>query len=233
MRSNPGPGGTLNVELDGMGVTWRLRPSAEGAQIVQHGGVLAGQLSDIVMVPERGFALTVLTNSEGGAPLLAELFTEDWALRRFAGVSNLPAEPRALPQAELAPYEGRYTRQIIDADGSLKENEMEIKGDNGQLHATLREGLEAAIPGEPPDTTKSEDAPATELRLVFYRDDYVLVYDESGKPNFRRADFLRGADGGLAWLRYGGRLYQHQGVSGAPPETGGPDLVGNLLRRLL
>jgi CubicO group peptidase (beta-lactamase class C family) len=233
MRSNPGPGGTLNVELDGMGVTWRLRPSAEGAQIVQHGGVLAGQHSDFVMVPERGFALTVLTNSEGGAPLLAELFTEDWALRRFAGVSNLPAEPRALPQAELAPYEGRYTRQIIDADGSLKENEMEIKGDNGQLHATLREGLEAAIPGEPPDTTKSEDAPATELRLVFYRDDYVLVYDESGKPNFRRADFLRGADGGLAWLRYGGRLYQHQGVSGAPPETGGPDLVGNLLRRLL
>jgi hypothetical protein len=61
----------------------------------------------------------------------------------------------------------------------------------------------------------------------------VLVYDESGAPNFRRADFLQGADGGVAWLRYAGRLYQHQGVSGALPETGGPDLVGNLLRRLL
>lgn len=44
MRSNPGPGGTLNVELDGMGVTWMVRPSAEGARIVQHGGVLAGQI---------------------------------------------------------------------------------------------------------------------------------------------------------------------------------------------
>jgi hypothetical protein len=52
--------------------------------------------------------------------------------------------------------------------------------------------------------------------------------DESGEPNF-----LRGADGSVAWLRYGGRLYQHQGVSGALPETGGPDLVGELLRRLL
>jgi hypothetical protein len=61
----------------------------------------------------------------------------------------------------------------------------------------------------------------------------VLVYDESGAPNFMRADFLRGADGGVAWLRYGGRLYQHQGVSGALPETGGPDLGGYLLRRLL
>ena len=232
MRSNPGPGGTLNVELDGMGVTWRLRPSAEGAQIVQHGGVLAGQLSDIVMVPERGFALTVLTNSEGGAPLMAELFTDDWALRRFAGVSNLPAEPRTLTQAELAPYEGRYTRQIIDASGAL-ENQMEIKGDNGQLHATLREGLEPAVPGELSDTAQPEDTPAKELRLVFYRDDNVLVSDESGEPNFRRADFLRGADGGVAWLRYGGRLYQHQGVSGELPETGGPDLGGQLLRRLL
>jgi CubicO group peptidase (beta-lactamase class C family) len=232
MRSNPGPGGTLNVELDGMGVTWRLRPSAEGAQIVQHGGVLAGQYSDIIMVPERGFALTVLTNSEGGGSLIAELFTDDWALRRFAGVSNLPAEPRALTQAELAPYEGLYTRQIIDASGAV-ENRMEIKGDNGQLHATLREGLEVTDPGEPSDAAKPEDTPATEFRLDFYREDYVLVYDESGKPNFRRADFLRGADGGVAWLRYGGRLYRHQGVSGGLPETGGPDSVGHLLRLLL
>src|SRR5262249_52091060 len=38
MRSNPGPGGTLLVELDGMGVNWMLRPSAEGVRIVQHGG---------------------------------------------------------------------------------------------------------------------------------------------------------------------------------------------------
>jgi CubicO group peptidase (beta-lactamase class C family) len=35
MRSNPGPGGTLFVELDGMGVTWQLGPSAEGVRIVQ------------------------------------------------------------------------------------------------------------------------------------------------------------------------------------------------------
>lgn len=28
MRSRPGPGGTLVVELDGLGVTWMLRPTA-------------------------------------------------------------------------------------------------------------------------------------------------------------------------------------------------------------
>ena len=66
MRSNPGVGGTLQVELTGMGVSWMLRPSAENETIVQHGGTWAGQRSGFFMVPSRNFAMTVLTNSEGG-----------------------------------------------------------------------------------------------------------------------------------------------------------------------
>lgn len=42
MRSNPGAGGTLWVELTGMGVTWMLRPSAEHVTIVEHGGTWKG-----------------------------------------------------------------------------------------------------------------------------------------------------------------------------------------------
>jgi CubicO group peptidase (beta-lactamase class C family) len=118
MRSNPGPGGTLVVELDGMGATWMLRPSAEGEPIVQHGGSGPGQNSGFIMVPSRGFALTVLTNSDSGLSLLAELFTDDWALRRFPGVSNLPAAPQSLSPGDLAPYEGRYVAYQIDDDGS-------------------------------------------------------------------------------------------------------------------
>jgi Beta-lactamase len=114
MRSNLGPGGTLFVELDGVGVTWMLRPSAEGVRIVQHGGTSTGQHSGFLMVPERGFALTVLTNSEGGPNLVRDLFVDDWALRRFAGVSTPPAVPRVLNPGELAPYEGRYESQEIN-----------------------------------------------------------------------------------------------------------------------
>ncbi|GGQ66493.1 penicillin-binding protein [Streptomyces asoensis] len=85
MRSTPGPGGTLVVELDGMGVTWMLRPTAQGPRVVQHGGTWPGQISGFLMVPARGFALTPLTNSEGGTQLRNELLTDDWALERFAG----------------------------------------------------------------------------------------------------------------------------------------------------
>jgi hypothetical protein len=49
----------------------------------------------------------------------------------------------------------------------------------------------------------------TELRLAFYRDDFVLVTDPGGQTH--RADFVRGPDGRIAWFRERGRLFAHQG----------------------
>jgi CubicO group peptidase (beta-lactamase class C family) len=219
MRSNPGPGGTLYVELDGMGVTWQLRPSAQGVRIVQHGGDWPGQHSGFIMVPERGFALTVLTNSEGGPKLISDLFVEDWALRRFAGVSNLPAKPRALSRRELAPYEGLYTGRTIDPPGTkpgdtvTQTTKIELKGtSDGRLRMTGRYVVEPDVVGAPSDVARAEDAPAVEQHLVFYREDYVRVYDQNGKPTPQRADFLRGHEGRVEWLRFGARLFRHQGV---------------------
>src|SRR5215813_10131750 len=189
------------------GVTWMLRPSAEGVQIVEHGGKWEGQISGFLMVPERDFAFTVLTNSEGGGKLVDELTTDDWALRRFAGVSNLPAVPRALSPGELAPYEGRYVFQVIGADGAAVDVLVELRGDQGQLHKTQTIGI------PPLDLSPTDPArnPVEESRLAFYRDDFVLVLDATGQPVGTRADFVRDANGRVAWLRLGGRLYQHIG----------------------
>jgi hypothetical protein len=189
MRSHPGPGGTLLVELDGMGVTWMLRPSAEGVRIVQHGGDLPGHHSGFLMVPRRGFAITMLTNSEGGPELLTEFFADDWALRRFAGVSNLPAVPRALPAGALAPYEGGYVGAQVGLDGVLVEFGFELVADRGRLVWT-------------------QDGTGI-LDLAFYRRDHVLLLDQSDQPLGYRADFIRGPDGRVAWFRQGGRLYRH------------------------
>src|SRR5215469_7148297 len=186
MRSNPGPGGTILVELDGMGVTWMLRPSSEGVRIVQRAGALTGQRSGLLMVPERGFAFTMLTNSDGGDQLHNDLFVDDWALQRFAGISNLPAVPRALSPGELAPYEGRYVRQQIAGDRAVAEVVVELRGDQGQLHMTERVELPSSTDPAPP---------GKESRLAFYRDDYVLVLDSTGKPVGARSDFLRDANG--------------------------------------
>jgi hypothetical protein len=211
MRSNPGPGGTFLVELDGVGVTWMLRPSRQGVRIVEHGGDYAGQHSGFVMVPERGFALTMFTNSESGLKLVHELFYDDWALRRFAGVSNLPAKPRALSRSELAPYEGIYTGQTIDPPGlpggTVLKTRIELKGTpDGRLRLTRT------------DTIESVGEQVSKFRLAFYSVDphyvdYVLVYDEkSGDPTFERANFVRGQNKSVEWLRLGARIFRHQGV---------------------
>jgi hypothetical protein len=190
----------LFVELDGVGVNWLLRPSAEGVRIVQHGGTVAGQLSGFLMVPDRGFAFTLLTNSEGGRQLVDELFSDDWALRRYAGISNLPAVPRALSPSELAPYEGRYTAEMIESDGEVLEQLVNLQGDQGQLHMTL-----TAI-----ETVSTPTSPGgEEFRLAFYRDDFVLVLDATGQPTGNRSNFVRDAQGRVEWLRFHGRLYRH------------------------
>jgi CubicO group peptidase (beta-lactamase class C family) len=190
MRSNPGPGGTCTMEIDGVCVGFWQRRTAEGVPVFQHGGAWGGQYSDFFFVPERQFAMTVLTNSTSGPRLLYELGRSGWALNRFCGLSNPPALPKAQPAARLAEYEGRYKSQVIPPfapPDHLVDQVIEVKAADGGLRVT----------GD------------NELSLAFYRDEYVLATDSNDQPN--RSDFLRGPNGRVAWLRDGGRLWARQG----------------------
>jgi CubicO group peptidase (beta-lactamase class C family) len=196
MQSNPGPGGTLFVELDGAGVSWLLRPTAEGPKVVQHGGDWAGQHSGFLMVPRRDFALTVLTNSDTGPILLDDLFVGDWALSRFAGVHNLPATPRSLSDRELEPYRGFYSASQIGFDGTLGTVEFEVVPDAGQLVVRYM-GVDY-------------------VRLAFYRKDYVLVLEPDGGVENNRMNFVRDPGGSVGWLRFGGRIYRRSDTPTQP-----------------
>jgi len=196
MRSNPGAGGTLQVELTGMGVTWMLRPSAENVTIVQHGGNWNGQSSGFFIVPERDFAMTLLTNSEGGSRLTTDLFADDWALRRFAGIGNLPATPQQLGAAELTPYQGRYVAKLINESGFREEAFIDFRVGNGQLDGSM--------------TSSSADSAGSPLGLEFYRPDYGLDLGGDNKPVGTRSNFVRGPDGNIAWFRNHGRLFRRQ-----------------------
>ncbi|HWS33998.1 MAG TPA: serine hydrolase domain-containing protein [Actinoplanes sp.] len=202
MRWRPGPGGTLFVELDGAGVTWMLRPTAEGPRVVQHGGDLPGQHSGFMIVPERDFALTVLTNSESGPLLTAELFGGDWALSRLAGLHNLPATPRTLPAADLAGHEGRYVATQIGLDGRPARITLDLVAAGGRLSGRV-DGVEQMV-------------------LPFYRKDHVLVWAPDGSDAHSRADFIRDPDGSVGWFRFGGRLFRrHPLTAGTGHRTAG------------
>ncbi len=190
MRSNPGPGGTLRMEVDGVCVTWFQRRTVQGAPIFQHGGAWGGQHSDFFFIPARGFAMTTLTNSTTGPMLINELTRSGWAIERFVGLSNPPANPEKRSPAQLQPYEGHYIGWTIPPDGSPEKPVA--------LNVELREaggGLRAS--GD------------LDLTMAFYRGDYVLTTDADGQHH--RSDFVRGTDGRVAWLRDGGRIYAHQG----------------------
>src|SRR5262249_32008913 len=80
MQSPQGPGGN---DVDAVGITWMLRDYA-GVRIVRHGGGTLGQLSAFQLVPERGFAITILTNADKGDQLKTQLV--EWAYAHFLGL---------------------------------------------------------------------------------------------------------------------------------------------------
>jgi CubicO group peptidase (beta-lactamase class C family) len=195
MRTDPGPGGTILVEIDGVGVSWWRRRTAEGVPVFQHGGSWEGQYSCLLFIPDRGFAMALLTNSEGGPKLIADLFFTDWPLKEFVGLSDPPAVPlRQLP--DLASYAGRFSARSIPPERTVGE-----KGWSDQLPEV---SLEIIVEG---DALKLKGE-SGDLSLAFYRDDYVIATDADGATH--RSDFVRGPDGSVAWFRDRGRLYARQ-----------------------
>src|SRR5215475_8427402 len=65
------PGGVLG---DWVGISWWLR-DIDGVRVAAHGGSTNGQESAFELVPERSFAVTVLTNSGTGLQMHRELLT--------------------------------------------------------------------------------------------------------------------------------------------------------------
>ena len=194
MWSTPGPGGTVGTELIGMGVSWQVRPTAEGVVVVQHGGNTEGYNTFLMLVPAQRLALVLLTNGDGGGRLTTDLFTKGWALRHFAGLGNLPAPPRSLSASELAQYEDQYTAEVIDYNKPAQSFDLQLTG--------LPDGTLRLMPA----------GSDTKTVLAFYTDDYVI-----NETNGVRSDFLRDGSGAVAWLRYGGWLYRRGGSQPQEP----------------
>lgn len=173
------------------GITWMMK-ELDGVKTVRHGGTTNGQLSAFVLVPERNFALTVLTNANRGGQLHTAIV--EWALRHYCGIAETPLTPRTLTAAELAPYAGHYSAALTE------------------LVLTVEEGVLVAqvIPqgGFPKrDSPAGPKPPPT--RLALGANDAMIALD----PPFKdaRGEFLRDEQGAIAWLRFGGRMARRQG----------------------
>lgn len=185
MQTPLGPGGSVpglgEIRLDGVGVNWMLWHRG-GVQIVSHPGGTNGQQSTVSLVPEHGFAVTVLTNAQAG--LLLGFEVTNWVLDRFLGLeppllATVPVDP-----ARLAEYSGEY----VFPDGS---ETIQIREEDGALHLVTSSPL--LVPG------KSD----VELPLRVVGDDLATI-EYRGASFF--TDFVRNDAGTVAWVRFLGRL---------------------------
>ena len=175
---------------DAVGAAWMLSGPAE-RRVVQHSGSTYGQQATLQLVPDRGLAVAVLTNGSRGGEVHQRI--SRWALEQYAGISQPDPTVRQVAADELAEYVGRYEQPLAS---------IELRAEDGYL--VVHEQPKGGFPSK--DSPPRPAPPAA--RLAFWATDRVLGLD----PPFSgaRAEFLRGADGALTWLRIGGRLAKRQ-----------------------
>ncbi len=118
---------------------WSIQDFEE-FRLVGHGGATGGFRAQLIVVPERSFAIAILTNSETGSRAIQEI--EAWALDHYLGFQRPVQKAISLGKKALAAFAGTYTRH----DGRF---EVSRSGDHLKvLHVRLDE-----VTGEPEDET--------------------------------------------------------------------------------
>lgn len=180
----PNPG-----EPEYCGISWFLT-ERDGVQVASHGGNVIGQNHAFHLVPERDFAISVMTNSQpGGSRLEAEIVK--WAFTEIAGLSGEAAEPEPLnlSAAELREFAGTYATDAV-------ELRIRVEGDHLVIQTKLKPATLKALvaEGEKPPPT-----PPIPFRIT--PGDGALVYE--GPAKGMRFLFARGADGRVEGLELG------------------------------
>lgn len=188
MQVAQGPAGNF---ADMVGLTWMLRDMG-GVRVVAHGGATNGQMAQLALVPERGFALVLLTNGDRGSALNLELMMA--ALEIFLGAQIPAPQPIAWDRAVLDAYAGGYRSALTRVD---------LRAEAGELIAQV------TPLGGFPDISSPPGPPAPPVRLAQTGEDRMLVLDAPYKNN--RAEIIRDAEGRVAWLRFGGRAHRREG----------------------
>jgi CubicO group peptidase (beta-lactamase class C family) len=177
---------------DAVGLAWFLR-DVDSVRTIGHGGSTNGQFADLLLVPERNFAVMVMSNAGPDSGLAFDQAVVRWALEHYLGVVDRDPEP--LPyDAERAReiighYENEFMTLIIDTDGATLTVECRIK-------PAIRAASEAELPPDLP--------PAGLGLLPGSGDDYIVT---GGGLTGQRGFLTRDADRAIIGADLAGRLF--------------------------
>jgi CubicO group peptidase (beta-lactamase class C family) len=167
-----------------VGITWGI-DDATRIRIVHHGGGTRGQISLLAIAPETETVLAVVTNHQRGGEITGA--ARRVVVEALGGVVQVPIAGVLDP----AEYLGIYRTPLLD---------VELAEDGGGLQLVIRN--RGGFPAE--DSPPMPDPPP--YPVAFSERDRLFVTE--GPDAGGEAEFLRGSDGRIAWLRLGGRVMQ-------------------------
>ena len=114
---------------DAIGLGWFLR-DVDGVRTVGHGGSANGQFAELLIVPERDFAVVAMSNAgPDGIPFNQAVVR--WALETYLGVTDRDPEPLPYDEARAREVVGSYENDAmtltIATDGAGLRLEVDIK----------------------------------------------------------------------------------------------------------
>ncbi len=177
---------------DAIGLGWFLR-DVDGVRTAGHGGSANGQFADLLLVPERGFAVVTLCNQgPDGIPFNQAVIR--WALQNYLGITDRDPEPLPFDEARAREVAGSYENEAmtftigIAGAGQRTGLRMEVR---------IKPEIRAAADKEPPP-----DPAPFEVGLL-PRDEYIVT---DGEYAGQRGFFTRDATGEVTGVDLAGRL---------------------------
>lgn len=178
---------------DAFGICWFLR-EVDGVRTIGHGGSANGQFANLLLVPERKFAVVALSNAGPDAGLAFNQALIRWALDHYLGVIDRDPEPLVYDERRAQQFIGSYANEMmiicVDTDDKGLTIECRIKPE-----------IRAAANHEMPP-----DVPSAALGLLAGDgDDYIVT---SGGLAGQRGFFTRDLNGVVIGLDLAGRLFK-------------------------
>ncbi|MFD5593411.1 serine hydrolase domain-containing protein [Streptomyces griseorubiginosus] len=176
---------------DGFGICWFLH-ELDGLHAIGHGGSGNGQFAELLIVPERDFAVVSLANAGPDGYSFNQCVVR-WVLENYLGVVERTVEPVPYDEGQAQQFIGRYEIDAMNLD---------IATDGTRL--TLGVGIKPEI-REASDEEMPPDHPAADIGfLPGDGDEYIVT---TGGLKGQRGYFSRDANGAVTGVDLAGRLF--------------------------
>ncbi|MEV6111829.1 serine hydrolase domain-containing protein [Streptomyces sp. NPDC052109] len=176
---------------DAFGICWFLRDVA-GVRTVGHGGSGNGQFAELLLVPERDFAVVSLANAAPDGYQFNQAVLKR-ALHLFLGAVEREPQPLRYDGERAREVAGRYEIDAMNLD---------IADDGGRL--TLAVGIKPEIRAAS-DAEMPPDCPAAQIGfLPGEADEYIVT---EGGLKGQKGFFSRGDAGEVTGVDLAGRLF--------------------------